>query len=50
MQVILLERIERLGKIGDEVKVKNGFARNFLIPQGKALLANESKGPRTNLL
>ena len=36
MQVILLERIERLAKIGDEVRVKNGFARNFLIPQGKA--------------
>jgi large subunit ribosomal protein L9 len=41
MQVILLERVERLGKIGDEVSVKNGFARNFLIPQGKALLAND---------
>ena len=40
MQVILLERIDRLGKIGDEVRVKNGFARNFLIPQGKALIAN----------
>jgi large subunit ribosomal protein L9 len=39
MQVILLERIERLGKIGDEVRVKNGFGRNFLIPQGKALVA-----------
>lgn len=46
MQVILLERIERLGKIGDEVKVKNGFARNFLIPQGKALLANEKNRAR----
>jgi len=41
MQVILLERIDRLGKIGDEVRVKNGFARNFLIPQGKALIAND---------
>jgi len=41
MQVILLERIERLGKIGDEVRVKNGFGRNFLIPQGKALVAND---------
>ena len=41
MQVILLERVERLGAIGDEVKVKSGFARNFLIPQGKALLAND---------
>lgn len=46
MQVILLERIERLGKIGDEVKVKNGFARNFLIPQGKALLANDNNRAR----
>ncbi len=46
MQVILLERIERLGKIGDEVKVKNGFARNFLIPQGKALLANDRNRAR----
>ncbi len=46
MQVILLERIERLGKIGDEVRVKNGFARNFLIPQGKALIANERNRTR----
>lgn len=46
MQVILLERIERLGKIGDEVRVKNGFARNFLIPQGKALIANDKNRKR----
>jgi large subunit ribosomal protein L9 len=46
MQVILLERVERLGKIGDEVKVKRGFARNFLIPQGKALLANDKNRKR----
>lgn len=46
MQVILLERVERLGKIGDEVSVKNGFARNFLIPQGKALLANDKNRAR----
>ena len=46
MQVILLERIERLGKIGEEVNVKNGFARNFLIPQGKALLANDRNRAR----
>lgn len=46
MQVILLERIERLGTIGDEVKVKNGFARNFLIPQGKALLATDKNRAR----
>ncbi len=42
MDVILLERIEKLGSIGDVVKVKNGFARNFLLPRGKALRANES--------
>ena len=42
MDVILLERIEKLGAIGDVVKVKNGFARNFLLPRGKALRANES--------
>ena len=46
MQVILLERIDRLGKIGDEVRVKNGFARNFLIPQGKALIANDKNRKR----
>lgn len=46
MQVILLEHIERLGKIGDEVRVKNGFARNFLIPQGKALIANDRNRKR----
>ncbi len=40
MQVILLERIEKLGTIGDEVKVKDGYARNFLLPRGKALRAN----------
>ncbi len=42
MEVILLERIEKLGVIGDVVKVKNGYARNFLLPNGKALRANES--------
>ena len=46
MQVILLERVDRLGTIGDEVSVKNGFARNFLIPQGKALLANDANRAR----
>lgn len=40
MQVILLERIGRLGHMGDTVKVKDGYARNFLLPQGKALRAN----------
>jgi large subunit ribosomal protein L9 len=42
MDVILLERIEKLGAIGDVVKVKNGYARNFLFPSGKALRANEA--------
>jgi large subunit ribosomal protein L9 len=42
MEVILLERIEKLGTIGDVVNVKNGFARNFLLPRGKALRANEA--------
>ena len=42
MDIILLERIEKLGAIGDVVKVKNGYARNFLLPRGKALRANES--------
>ena len=39
MEAILLERIEKLGAIGDVVKVKNGYARNFLLPNGKALRA-----------
>jgi large subunit ribosomal protein L9 len=42
MEVILLERISRLGQMGDTVKVRDGFARNFLLPQGKALRANEA--------
>lgn len=42
MEVILLERINRLGAVGDIVKVKNGFGRNFLIPQHKALRATEN--------
>ena len=41
MQVILLENILNLGKIGDKVKVKNGFGRNFLLKQGKALRFNK---------
>jgi large subunit ribosomal protein L9 len=40
MDVILLERVEKLGKIGDVVTVKNGFARNFLLPRKKALRSN----------
>ena len=42
MDVILLERISRLGQMGETVKVKDGYARNFLLPQGKALRANEA--------
>ncbi|MDE2561033.1 MAG: 50S ribosomal protein L9 [Sphingomonadales bacterium] len=42
MQIILLERIEKLGTIGDEVTVKDGYARNFLLPNKKALRANEA--------
>ena len=41
MHVILLERIGRLGQMGDVVRVKDGFARNFLLPQGKALRATD---------
>ena len=42
MEVILLERVEKLGQIGDIVNVKNGFARNYLLPNKKALRANEA--------
>ncbi|PZO73590.1 MAG: 50S ribosomal protein L9 [Mesorhizobium amorphae] len=42
MEVILLERISRLGQMGETVRVRDGFARNFLLPQGKALRANEA--------
>lgn len=42
MDVILLEKIDRLGTLGDIVKVKPGFARNFLLPTGKAKMATES--------
>ena len=41
MNVILLERVNNLGDLGDEVTVKGGFARNFLLPQGKAVQANK---------
>ena len=46
MEVILLERVDKLGAIGDVVKVKNGFARNFLLPQHKALLATDANKAR----
>jgi large subunit ribosomal protein L9 len=42
MEVILLERVGRLGQMGDVVKVRDGYARNFLLPQGKALRATEA--------
>jgi large subunit ribosomal protein L9 len=42
MQIILLERVEKLGQMGDLVNVKTGYARNFLIPQGKALRVNKA--------
>ena len=41
MNVILLERIEKLGQIGDLVTVKSGYARNFLLPKGKAIFASK---------
>jgi large subunit ribosomal protein L9 len=54
MEVILLEKVGRLGNIGDRVTVKSGFCRNFLIPQGKALSATpanvaEFEGRRAEL-
>ncbi|MEO1293271.1 MAG: 50S ribosomal protein L9 [Pseudomonadota bacterium] len=42
MEVVLLERVEKLGQMGDVVTVKDGFARNFLLPQGKALRATKA--------
>lgn len=42
MQVILLERVAKLGQMGEVVKVKEGFARNYLLPQGKAMRANDA--------
>ena len=46
MQIILLERIEKLGQMGDLVNVKPGYARNYLLPQGKALRANKANMER----
>ena len=42
MELILLERVEKLGQMGDQVKVKNGYGRNFLLPQGKAIRATKA--------
>src|ERR1700735_380879 len=54
MDVILMERVGKLGHIGDTVRVKDGYARNFLLPRGKALRATEAnkktfEGPRADL-
>lgn len=46
MEVILLERISKLGQMGETVKVRDGFARNYLLPLGKALRANEANKKR----
>lgn len=46
MEVILLERVARLGQMGERVRVKDGFARNFLLPRGKALRATEGNAKR----
>jgi large subunit ribosomal protein L9 len=46
MQIILLERVAKLGQMGDIVKVRDGYARNFLLPQGKALRASEANKQR----
>ena len=46
MEVILLERVPRLGQMGDVVRVKDGFARNFLLPRGKALRSTEENRTR----
>ena len=46
MEVILLERVAKLGQMGDVVRVKDGFARNFLLPKGKALRATEENRSR----
>jgi len=46
MEIILLERVEKLGQMGDVVRVRDGFARNYLLPQGKALRANKENMAR----
>jgi large subunit ribosomal protein L9 len=46
MEVILLQRIAKLGQMGDVVRVRDGYARNYLLPQGKALRANEASRKR----
>ena len=46
MQVILLERVAKLGQMGEVVRVKDGYARNFLLPKGKALRATDANRTR----
>ena len=46
MQVILLDKVANLGSLGDQVNVKAGYARNFLVPQGKAVPATKKNGTR----
>ena len=46
MEIILLERVEKLGQMGDVVNVKDGYARNYLLPKGKALRANKANRAR----
>jgi len=46
MEIILLERVAKLGQMGDVVRVRDGYARNFLLPQGKALRANDANRQR----
>ena len=46
MEVILLERVAKLGQMGEVVRVKDGFARNYLLPKGKALRASEANRSR----
>lgn len=48
MEVILLEKIRNLGKIGDVVKVKKGYSRNYLVPHGKAMLATKDNVAKIN--
>ena len=50
MEIILVENISKLGKIGDKVKVKNGYARNYLLHQGKALRMNKENLDYVNKL
>ena len=50
MEVILLENIENLGTLGDKVSVKSGFARNYLVPHGKARKVIQDRHDRSNII